>query len=79
MEKKLFIYFLPPLLSYNKNFNNYSNDKNDSMNRGRLTVLAMLSLEKQFTPDLPDFNEAVINKLANNRRMDFAFKQCNTV
>lgn len=52
-----------------------------SMNEGRLTALAMLSIEKQFIQDLPDFNEAVINKFAENknRRMDFTFKQCNTV
>nr|CAH7765391.1 unnamed protein product [Callosobruchus chinensis] len=35
-----------------------------SMNQERLTALAMLSIERQFIQDLPDFNEAVITKFA---------------
>nr|CAH7751058.1 unnamed protein product [Callosobruchus chinensis] len=52
-----------------------------SMNQERLTALAMLSIEKQFIQDLPDFNEAVITKFAEikNRRVDFMFKHCNAI
>ena len=49
-----------------------------SMTEERLTALAMLSIEKDFIRDIPDFNEAVIDKFAEmkERRMDFMYKQC---
>lgn len=48
----------------------------NSMSQDRLSALAMLSIEKDLIMDIPDFNQKVIDKFAQNkeRRMDFLFK-----
>lgn len=42
----------------------------------RLSALAMLSKERDFIAEIPDFNQRVIDKFASSkdRRMDFLFK-----
>ena len=44
-----------------------------------ITALSMLSIEKELSRNLPEFNELVINKFAaqKEQRMDFTLKYCN--
>ncbi|XP_039294233.1 uncharacterized protein LOC111053061 isoform X2 [Nilaparvata lugens] len=48
----------------------------NSMTEGRLSALAMLSIEKDLIMDIPDFIQKVIDQFAQlkDRRMDFLFK-----
>lgn len=48
----------------------------NTMTEERLSALAMLSIEKDLIMEIPDFNEKVINKFAQQkeRRMDFLYK-----
>jgi hypothetical protein len=46
------------------------------VNEGRLTALAMLSIDKRLVLSIKDFNTEVIEKFAakKNRRMDLNFR-----
>lgn len=48
----------------------------NTMSQNRLNALAMLSIEKQLTRDIPDFNKAVIKKFAQLKecRAKFLYK-----
>lgn len=48
----------------------------NSMLQERLTALSMLSIEKRFISEIPDFNNKVIDKFAKakERRVDFLYK-----
>lgn len=48
----------------------------NTMTEERLCALAMLSIEKDLIMEIPDFNDKVINKFAQqkDRRMDFLYK-----
>lgn len=51
-----------------------------TMDEDRLSALAMMSIEKEMTRKITDFNERIIERFASKkeRRMDFMYKTVNT-
>jgi len=49
----------------------------NSMSNDRLNALGMMSINKEFVRDIPNFDEKVLEKfiVLKNRRMDFTFKE----
>lgn len=49
-----------------------------TMDEDRLSALAMVSIEKEMTRKMTDFNARIIERFASKRRMDFMYKTVNT-